>query len=226
MSKPASCQEARGENNVRGSIGYEASDGSCHYMGQLQTGKWSLLNERRAIAIAIAAYTPLTIRRAMLSRSPRDGLKLTYTGGSECAPSAANAPPRRRSTEFFLECSPAAGRGAPTGVFGDCNYVVTWETSLACPIRPAPVLSLLFWALVAALVYLAAGFLYNVRRAGGLAAAGGWDALPHAAALRAAGRQVLAAAAAARAAALAAALAARGASGAAAERGHGGYRAL
>ncbi len=97
---------------------------------------------------------------------------------------------RTRSTQFLLECNPAAGRGAPAGVFGDCTYLVTWETAHACPLRPAPALSLLFWAAVALLAYLAAGFLRNVRAAGGLAAAGGWDALPHAGALRAAGRRL------------------------------------
>ena len=57
--------------------------------------------------------------------------------------------------------------------------MVTWETALACPIRPMPALSYLFWGIVAVLMYLAGGFVVNVRRAGGLVAAGGWEALPH-----------------------------------------------
>ena len=73
--------------------------------------------------------------------------------------------------------------------------MVTWETALACPIRPMPALSYLFWGIVAVLMYLAGGFVVNVRRAGGLVAAGGWEALPHIQLLRAAGRQVQSAAA-------------------------------
>ena len=46
MSRPEACRELHGESQVRGSIGYETSDGKCYYMGQLQTGKWSLLDER------------------------------------------------------------------------------------------------------------------------------------------------------------------------------------
>eukprot|EP00961_Rhodomonas_salina_P016285 219159-Rhodomonas_salina.1 len=26
-----------------------------------------------------------------------------------------------------------AGKGEPVAVFGDCDFVVTWETALACP---------------------------------------------------------------------------------------------
>ena len=43
MIKPESCREGR----VRNSIGYETSDGECSNMGLLQSGKWSLLDERR-----------------------------------------------------------------------------------------------------------------------------------------------------------------------------------
>ena len=92
-----------------------------------------------------------------MHRPPESGLMLTYTGGSLCTDNT------RRSTEFYLECSHSAGIGSPTAVFGDCKYIVTWETSLACPVRQSPVLSLIFWALVALIAYLALGFLYNVR---------------------------------------------------------------
>ncbi|KAJ1479679.1 hypothetical protein T484DRAFT_1813393, partial [Baffinella frigidus] len=55
-------------------------DGVCYYMGQLRTGKWSLLDPRH----------------------PGVGLKLTYTGGSECDGDTD------RSTEFHFECNPEA----------------------------------------------------------------------------------------------------------------------
>ncbi len=42
MIKPESCQAA----HIRNSIGYEISDGDCSNMGMLQSGKWSLLDER------------------------------------------------------------------------------------------------------------------------------------------------------------------------------------
>ncbi len=116
------------------------------------------------------------------SRSPNEGLKLTYTSGSLCDDG------RRRTTQFLFECSPTAGRGVPSGVFGNCDYMVTWETAAACPIIRTPIVSAAFWLLIVSITYLSLGFAYNVHAAGGIHSAGGWNALPHAAALRATGR--------------------------------------
>jgi hypothetical protein len=120
MRKPPECSELFGSQNVQPSIGYQTGDGVCYYMGQLRSGRWSLLDARR----------------------PEAGLKLTYTGGSPCDGDT------RRSTQFHFECNPDAGKGEPVAVFGDCEFVVTWETALACPIRQTQLLSFL-WYVVA-----------------------------------------------------------------------------
>eukprot|EP00802_Teleaulax_amphioxeia_P015337 Tamp_15426.p1 GENE.Tamp_15426~~Tamp_15426.p1 ORF type:complete len:165 (-),score=9.34 Tamp_15426:90-584(-) len=104
-------------------------------MGQLRTGRWSLLDPRR----------------------PEAGLKLTYSGGSKCDEST------HRSTQFHFECNPDAGRGEPVAVFGDCEFVVTWETAYACPIRQTQLMTFLWWAVVIFAIYLMLGFFYNVR---------------------------------------------------------------
>ena len=84
----------------------------------------------------------------------------------------------------------------PSGVFGSCDYMVTWETAAACPMRSASPASAAFWLLLALLAYLAVGFACNVRAAGSWHAAGGWSALPHLSALQALGSALQTAAAA------------------------------
>ncbi len=48
-------------------------------------------------------------------------------------------------------------------MFGDCDFVVTWETALACPVQPAGFFTFIFWAIVIFGAYLLGGFIYNVR---------------------------------------------------------------
>lgn len=80
MEKPRECTRLYGGNsNVPRSVGYQTADGVCYYMGQLATGKWSLLDKR----------------------NPEKGLKLTYTGGSQCDGSTD------RSTHYHFECDPS-----------------------------------------------------------------------------------------------------------------------
>ena len=43
MRKPAECSSLYGDQGVFNSIGYQTADGECHYMGRLDTGKWSAL---------------------------------------------------------------------------------------------------------------------------------------------------------------------------------------
>mmetsp|Transcript_71779 Transcript_71779/g.149914 ORF Transcript_71779/g.149914 Transcript_71779/m.149914 type:complete len:330 (+) Transcript_71779:213-1202(+) len=149
MRKPAECSNLfGGDRNVHPSIGYQTADGVCYYMGQLRTGRWSLLDSSR----------------------PEAGLKLTYTGGSQCDGST------ERSTEYRFECNADAGKGEPVAVFGDCDFVVTWETALACPVKGTPLLTFLFWAVMAFAAYLFFGFLYNVRFTN---AEADWEAVPH-----------------------------------------------
>lgn len=107
VRKPSECVRLLGESNVRKAIGYQTADGVCYYMGLLSTGKWSLLDRRR----------------------PSQGVKLTYTGGSQCDGAT------QRSTQFQFDCNRRAGLGRPVTVFGDCEFIITWETSLACPNR-------------------------------------------------------------------------------------------
>eukprot|EP00287_Rhodomonas_sp_CCMP768_P008112 CAMPEP_0196748280 /NCGR_PEP_ID=MMETSP1091-20130531/72961_1 /TAXON_ID=302021 /ORGANISM="Rhodomonas sp., Strain CCMP768" /LENGTH=328 /DNA_ID=CAMNT_0042095567 /DNA_START=85 /DNA_END=1071 /DNA_ORIENTATION=+ len=149
MRKPAECVNLfGGEREVKSSIGYQTADGVCYYMGQLRSGRWSLLDSRR----------------------PDAGLKLTYTGGSQCDGDT------QRSTEYRFECNPEAGKGEPVAVFGDCDFVVTWETALACPVQQAGFFTFLLWAGVVVAAYLFGGFLYNVRFRHADADA---DAIPH-----------------------------------------------
>merc|ERR1712216_238814 len=135
MRKPPECADLFGEQNVHPSIGYQTGDGVCYYMGQLRSGRWGLLDPR----------------------NPQVGLKLTYSGGSPCDGDT------RRSTQFHFECNPDAGKGEPVAVFGDCEFVVTWETALACPIRQTQLTSFLWWGFVLVALYLLLGFFYNVR---------------------------------------------------------------
>lgn len=135
MHKPAECVDLFGDQNVLRSIGYQTADGVCYYMGQLRTGRWSLLDPRH----------------------PGVGLKLRYTGGSECDGDTD------RSTEFHFECNPEAGKGEPVAVFGDCEFVVTWETALACPQRGVALWVFLLWAALALIVYLCVGAIINIR---------------------------------------------------------------
>lgn len=135
MRKPPECTDLFGSQNVQSSIGYQTGDGVCYYMGQLRTGRWSLLD----------------------ARHPEAGLKLSYTGGSPCDGDT------RRSTEFHFECNPDAGKGEPVAVFGDCEFVVTWETAYACPIRQTQLGSFVWWAFLFFCLYVVLGFFYNVR---------------------------------------------------------------
>mmetsp|Transcript_11781 Transcript_11781/g.18495 ORF Transcript_11781/g.18495 Transcript_11781/m.18495 type:complete len:334 (+) Transcript_11781:63-1064(+) len=135
MRKPAECVNLFGERNVQSSIGYQTADGVCYTMGSLRTGKWSLLDNRH----------------------PEAGLKLTYTGGDQCDGRT------ERSTEFHFECNPDAGDGEPVTVMGDCDFVVTWETALACPSGKTSLFQFLFWGLALFGLYLMGGFFHNVR---------------------------------------------------------------
>mmetsp|Transcript_12309 Transcript_12309/g.30144 ORF Transcript_12309/g.30144 Transcript_12309/m.30144 type:complete len:324 (+) Transcript_12309:64-1035(+) len=136
MAKPQQCvQLYGGAANVPRSVGYQTADGVCYYMGQLGTGKWSLLDRK----------------------NPSAGLKLSYKGGSQCDGQTD------RSTHYHLECDPSAGVGRPLAVFGDCEFVVRWRTAYACPVQTTSFLSTLFWVMLFVAVGLVGGFIYNVR---------------------------------------------------------------
>eukprot|EP00283_Hemiselmis_rufescens_P019799 CAMPEP_0173459894 /NCGR_PEP_ID=MMETSP1357-20121228/62200_1 /TAXON_ID=77926 /ORGANISM="Hemiselmis rufescens, Strain PCC563" /LENGTH=295 /DNA_ID=CAMNT_0014427401 /DNA_START=59 /DNA_END=942 /DNA_ORIENTATION=+ len=136
MNKPNQCTQLYGgAANVPRSIGYQTADGVCYYMGQLATGKWSLLDKR----------------------NPSAGVKLTYRGGSQCDGSTD------RSTHYHFECDPTAGVGRPVAVFGDCEFVVRWRTAHACPIQTSSFLSSLFWVAALVVLFLTLGFAYNVK---------------------------------------------------------------
>eukprot|EP00042_Codosiga_hollandica_P059240 m.908301 g.908301 ORF g.908301 m.908301 type:complete len:2204 (+) comp60100_c0_seq3:1210-7821(+) len=60
----------------------------------------------------------------------QDGaLSLTYTGGSSCGTNKSN-----HSTVILLKCNQTAGLGSPVFSYatGNCTFVFTWATSLAC----------------------------------------------------------------------------------------------
>jgi len=161
MRKPSQCNDLFGRQNVQSSIGYQVGDGVCYYMGQLRTGRWSLLDQRH----------------------PEVGLRLLYTGGSRCGRN------RERSTEFHFECNRKAGKGGPVAIFGDCEFVVTWETELACPIRQITLFHFLLLLILLVIFYLAAGFFFNVRYRGAIP---DYDAIPHIQQIRWLGAVILA----------------------------------
>jgi len=129
-------------------VGYQTADGVCYSMGDLSTGQWSLLNNKK----------------------PRQGLKLTYTGGSQCDGFTY------RSVEYHFECDPTAGIGVPRAVFGDCEFVVLWKTAHACASRPSMIWPVFFLAFLGITAYLLGRFIYNIRVKQMLL---DWEAVPH-----------------------------------------------
>ena len=81
MQKPQPCRDLLGDNGVTPAMGYQTADGVCYRMGQLAGAQWGLLDRRH----------------------PEMGLKLTYTGGSQCDGDTD------RSTEYRFECDADAG---------------------------------------------------------------------------------------------------------------------
>ncbi len=68
--------------------------------------------------------------------------------------------------------------GEPSAIAGDCGFVVTWETALACPLRPHHAAAYAACVAAAVAAYVLVGFLCNSVR--------GRAAVPHAAHVRAA----------------------------------------
>ena len=81
MQKPSACKELLGADSVPAAVGYQTADGVCYLMGRLANSKWGLLDQRH----------------------PEMGVKLTYSGGSQCDGDTD------RSTEYRFECDPDAG---------------------------------------------------------------------------------------------------------------------
>ena len=101
--------------------------------GNLETQEFGLIDEER----------------------PEEGVKLTYRAGTQCDGRTG------RSLEYHLLCNPAMPIGEPAAIAGDCRFIVTWETALACPIRPRSVAAYAACAAAAILMYLVAAFLCN-----------------------------------------------------------------
>jgi hypothetical protein len=99
-------------------------------------------------------------------------VKLTYRAGTQCDGRTG------RSLEYHFLCNPALPAGEPAAIAGDCGFIVTWETALACPLRPRSVATYVACAVAAVLAYLVAAFLCNAFR--------GRDSTPRNAHLRAA----------------------------------------
>ena len=102
--------------------------------GDLETQEFGLLDEER----------------------PEEGVKLTYRAGTQCDGRTG------RSLEHRLLCDPAApAAGEPVAITGDCRFVVTWQTALACPARPRSVAAFAACAVAAVVAYVVAGCLCN-----------------------------------------------------------------
>jgi hypothetical protein len=85
-------------------------------------------------------------------------VKLTYRAGTQCDGRTG------RSLEYHFLCNPALPAGEPAAIAGDCGFIVTWETALACPLRPRSVATYVACAAAAVLAYLVAAFLCNAFR--------------------------------------------------------------